>query len=276
MIHSVDSFLFWITFCLTLISLFTYIACLPFQRKELANAAFITLAAAFAFHTAFLVVRMLTVRHAPLTDLFEYLCTFVWFSLLTSLVVIRVTRLPVLGAFFLPVIFMVLTSASLITTEGTTQIAPALKSWWLVIHVSMAAASEAIFALAFAASVLYLLKASWEKHGSPPWLGTRVPSLDTLDTITYKAVSAGYPLFTVGALFAGAIWAYKAWGRFWGWDPKETCSLIVWLVYSIYLHARFVRGWNPARLSWLAIIGFILAVLTIFSGTIMGGLHSYL
>jgi len=102
------------------------------------------------------------------------------------------------------------------------------------------------------------------------------PSLDLLDEISYKAVSLGYPLYTVGALFAGAIWAEQAWGSFWSWDPKEVGALIVWLFYSGYLHARYQRGWKGARAAMLVVAGFLMVLLSFFGNYFFGGLHTYI
>ena len=106
--------------------------------------------------------------------------------------------------------------------------------------------------------------------------GKKLPNLKILDEISYKAISVGYPLFTIGALVFGAIWAHLAWGTFWSWDPKETGSLVVWLIYSAYLHSRYVKGWRGSRAAILAVLGFISALLTLVANLVLGGLHSYL
>ena len=109
-----------------------------------------------------------------------------------------------------------------------------------------------------------------DRHGH-----SRLPDRSLLDSITYRAIGIGFPLFTVGALFAGAVWAQKAWGTPWSWDPKETSSLIVWLVYAIYLHVRRTRGGSVAMTSGLSVLGFALTILTILGSRFLGGLHSY-
>ena len=102
-----------------------------------------------------------------------------------------------------------------------------------------------------------------------------MPDLAKLDRISYKAITVGYPLFTVGALFAGAIWAHEAWGSFWSWDPKEVGALIVWLIYAAYLHARLTRGWTGVRAAVLSMTAFTCTLLTFFANLILGGLHAY-
>ncbi|MCD4690831.1 cytochrome c biogenesis protein CcsA, partial [bacterium] len=157
--------------------------------------------------------------------------------------------------------------ASLFPARVEQQLIPALQSYWLWIHVSLAVLAEAAFAVAFVASIMYLIG---ESRG---WRGAF--HAGTLDAVTYRAIGVGFPLFTIGALFAGSIWAQNAWGSPWSWDPKETSSLIVWFIYAIYLHARFVRGWRGTGAAWLSILGFAMTILTILGSKFLGGLHSY-
>ncbi|MBU1652263.1 cytochrome c biogenesis protein CcsA, partial [bacterium] len=99
--------------------------------------------------------------------------------------------------------------------------------------------------------------------------------LEILDEINYKAIALGYPLYTVGALFAGAIWAEQAWGSFWSWDPKEVGSLIIWLFYSGFLHARYQRQWRGSKAAILAVFGFLMVLLSFFGNYFFGGQHAY-
>jgi cytochrome c-type biogenesis protein CcsB len=204
--------------------------------------------------------------------MFEYVSVFAWFSAILYFIFLRIYKQQVIGAVASIVIFMLMVSASLLPKEAEVQLIPALQSYWLQIHVSVAALGEAAFLLAFATNIMYFFKRFLSEKTE---FATRLPNLSTLDHISYKAISVGYPLFTVGALFAGAIWAEQAWGSFWSWDPKEVCSLVVWLVYSAYLHARLVMGWRGIRAAVLSSIGFIFTILTFFSNLVLGGLHAY-
>ena len=152
---------------------------------------------------------------------------------------------------------------------------PALQDIWLYIHVSLAAIGEGAFAVAFGVSIMYLVGEKMNAKTRSKGLGSRLPSLDTLDDINYKSISIGFPLFTVGALFAGAIWANKAWGTFWGWDPKEVGSLVIWIFYVLYLHARYQRGWKGRRAAVMSIIGFLIVLLSFFGNLFLGGDHAY-
>jgi cytochrome c-type biogenesis protein CcsB len=203
--------------------------------------------------------------------MFEYLSIFAWAAVLFYFVFTLGLKQQVVGAFIAPVVFMLVVSASLLPKTPNEQLVPALQSYWLQIHVTLAALGEAAFGVAFAANCMYFLK----KWIAPGGFTDRLPSTDRLDTVSHKAIIIGYPLFTVGALFAGAIWAEQAWGAFWSWDPKEVCSLIVWFIYTIYFHVRFLRGWRGGKTALISIIGFIMALLTFFSNMFLGGLHSY-
>jgi len=140
---------------------------------------------------------------------------------------------------------------------------PALQSGWLLLHVAFSFIGEAFFAFSFITSILVLSSKDKSKQ-------------QQYDKLTYTAVVIGYPVFTLGAMIFGAIWAEAAWGSFWSWDPKETWALITWLVYSIYLHFRLIRRSSIRLCSWLAVIGFLSTLFTFFGvNYLLAGLHSY-
>ncbi|UCH78757.1 MAG: c-type cytochrome biogenesis protein CcsB [Candidatus Coatesbacteria bacterium] len=250
-----------------LLSSLLFFAWAAFRRKTLASAAVIVAAVAFLFMTAGLTIRSIVAGYLPTTGMYEYLVLFSWAAVLVFLVFYLKTRQAFLGTIVMPVAFLLIVLSSLFPSKIEGQLIPALQSWWLTIHVTLACLGEGAFAVGFAAAVLYLFR------GDKP--GRILPPKDTLDLIEYRAVAIGYPLFTIGALVAGAIWAQKAWSVWWSWDPKETASLVVFLVATAYLHARRLRGWRGRRSAILAILIFLLAVATLFSNMIFGGLHSY-
>ncbi|MFH0777667.1 MAG: c-type cytochrome biogenesis protein CcsB [Candidatus Eisenbacteria bacterium] len=236
------------------------------SRKWVGRAALVVLLAGFSVHTLALVVRSVLIGHPPFTSMYEYASCLSWATVLFYFILQLREKARNLGAFVAPLAFAVIVVASLFPKDMERQLVPALQSYWLQIHVTLAVVAEGAFAVAFGSSVMYLLKAR----------GTRwLPPLESLDDLTYKAILLGYPLFTLGALFAGAVWAWKAWGRPWGWDPKEVGSLVVWLIYSAYLHARITAGWRGKRAAVLAILGFAAAVFTFLSNLFIGGLHAY-
>lgn len=269
--QSVDITLFWWSLLFFGMASLVHIGHLVLNKKIIATvAAFIMGAGAVAL-TAAIALRTKHIGHLPVTNMFEYLSIFAWSAAVLYFVFVLFFRQTLLGAFVAPVVFMLIVSASLLPKEPNEQLVPALQSIWLQIHVTLAALSEAAFGVAFAANVMFLLK----KISSPGTFSERLPSFDRLDILSHKAIIIGYPLFTVGALFAGAIWAEQAWGSFWSWDPKEVCSLIVWLVYTLYFHLRLMRGWVGGKSAVISVIGFIAALLTFFANMFLGGLHAY-
>lgn len=142
---------------------------------------------------------------------------------------------------------------------------PALQSAWLGIHVSMAIIGYGGFGVAFGVAIMVLLKDRLSK----------IPDEKTLDLIIYRAVALGM-LFLTMCMITGAIWAKKAWGSYWSWDPKETWSLITWIIYAIFLHMRTRKGMSGKRLAVFAIVGFLCVIFTYIGvNTLLGGLHSY-
>jgi cytochrome c-type biogenesis protein CcsB len=181
----------------------------------------------------------------------------------------RTYRLKSLGVVAVAVVFGMLGYASTLPARIDPLIAALQNNTLLTIHVAMAIISYGAFACGFAAGVLYLLNHG--AHGNRiAWL----PSGDVLDEIGYKSVIIGFPAQAM-LLILGAYWAHTAWGRWWGWDPKETAALFTWLVYGVYLHARAQRGWHGTRTAWLLIAGFGAVLFTFHGNFFLGGLHSY-
>lgn len=232
--------------------------------------------AGLAANTVALVVRAVLSGHPPVTNLFEYMTLFAWATVLGFVLLWRRRGAELLTVFGAPVAFGLMVIASLVPESIERQLIPALQSYWLWIHVSLAVLAEAAFAVAFVASILYLRRGSGEGAGEQAGPGAMHAGRDNdvLDAIAYRAVGVGFPLFTIGALFAGAVWAARAWGTPWSWDPKETSSLVVWLIYAAYLHVRLARG-NRRAAAVVSIIGFAATIFTVLGSKLLGGLHAY-
>jgi cytochrome c-type biogenesis protein CcsB len=264
--------LFYCAFSCYCGALISYLVLLASEKKDLLRAAVIFMIAGFLFHSSGIALRTSECQHLPLANMFEYMLVAAWFSALCYFVIIKFVKNWFVSACNVIAIVILMAIISLLPKEGSSALMPALRSYWLSIHVTAAAASEGLFAIGFASSILYLLKSFLPStHRFLP----RIPELTTLDAITYRSIVTGYLLFTLGALFAGAIWAHRAWGSFWSWDPKETCSLVVWIIYSAYLHVRINRKLKSLVPHLLSIAGFIAALLTFFSTMFLGGMHSY-
>ncbi len=262
-----DMLLFWVAFWCYLAATLGASVYAGTRKDGVRTVVFYVTLLGFASNTGALIMRSVLSGHPPVTNLFEYLSFFAWAIVLGFLLIWRKKGLEILTAFAATIAFAMMVMASMFPTDISRQLIPALQSYWLWIHVSMASLAEAAFAVAFVASLMCLMG---DKRGH-----RRLPDRNLLDSITYRAIGIGFPLFTVGALFAGAVWAQRAWGTPWSWDPKETSSLIVWLVYAIYLHVRRTRKGSIALTSGLSVLGFTLTILTILGSKFLGGLHSY-
>ncbi len=232
-------------------------------------------AAAFLTQSIGLIVRGLALGGFPVTNTYESLVFYGWafaagYIALWAIGAMsqRLRDAVGIGVALLVALFMALAGSPLRSPE-ITPLVPALRSHWLALHVSLVFLGEGFFTVAFAAGVAYLLLA---RRGRD----RRSATLERLDRLIYRAIAIGFPFFTLGGLFFGAIWAKHAWGRYWGWDPKETFMLVTWLVYVLYLHLRIRRRWRGQRSAWLAVLGFLLALFT-FAGVnyLVRGLHSY-
>jgi len=347
----------------------------------------ITIAAVLA-HASYIITRWIGQGHIPTSNMFEFIAFLAFCIAVAFVIIYLVYRVPILGAFAIPVVFIMIAYAS-VFPRTVTPLIPALQSYWLKIHVTTAAAGEGIFAVGFAAGLMYLVRTIDQSKDSrsrrwlegtltlvlmlvgfiitsvvfnamdykaefqlnvdntksvveykmpaiagpqdavlltdsamKPWfeapgwmkglnaakklntvlwsvlsglglylllrllfrkrLGQLLqPALSDLDPemideISYRAIAIGYPVFTLGALIFAMIWAAEAWGRFWGWDPKEVWALITWLFYTAYLHLRLSKGWIGEKSAWLAVIGFIVVMVTlVFVNLVIVGLHSY-
>lgn len=215
------------------------------------------------------------VGHIPVSNLYE---VFILFAIITALLYLHYERRynnRAMGAFVLTVISGAVAFLLWYTFDrGAHEIqplVPALQSYWMKIHVPANFVGYGAFALAAMLGVAYLLM----ERKPEGLLARRLPSLEQLDDIMYKAIALGFAFFTVATVL-GAMWAAEAWGGYWSWDPKETWALIVWLNYAAWLHLRLTKGWRGKPLAWWAIIGLFVTLFA-FVGVNMflSGLHSY-
>ncbi|RPH96661.1 c-type cytochrome biogenesis protein CcsB [candidate division KSB1 bacterium] len=408
---SLDVQLFWIAFWCYLIGWFLFTVWLGVKKPILTTLGSVLYVLGFLPQTVGFVVRWVNTGHFPMANMYEYLAVMSWMAVLTFGVLTWRYRNWVISALITPIVVMLMVAASLLPKEPSMQLMPALQSYWLMIHVSLASIGAGAFAVAAAVSMIFLLAArdkqdeSFKPRLRAPfqaliiiplaliivplltgllarqsavfvfnvitprfggglillgiyflvvgfvwahlaktessavrryWAGVAFLSLfigslvagallktgsialteqsplrifeffglvlilgtvtlfllhallgfgsvpaklhlegKLLDEINYRAVTLGYPLYTLGALFAGAIWAEQAWGSFWSWDPKEVGALIIWLFYSAFLHARYQRGWSGTRTAVLSLTGFAMMMLSFFGNYFFGGLHSY-
>ena len=251
-----------------------------FQRPRLEGLARGALVLGWGGHTGALIYRwiesyQLGIGHAPLSNFYESLIFCSWSLVCIACLVFWRQIRSYLGTLIATLAFLLLAYASLGGVDSQiTPLIPALRSNWLEIHVITCFLSYAAFALGFGAALLYLIRTRQPQPRK--FEGKPLPPPAELAHLIYRTIMVGFFMLTLGIL-TGAVWAEAAWGSYWSWDPKETWSLITWLIYAALLHARLVRGWQGKRIALLAVVGFLAVLFTYFGVSfLLPGLHAYL
>jgi len=237
-----------------------------FSIRSAGKCAAALLSLGFFSTTLALVTRWHHTGHPPFANLYESMVMFAWAISLAYLIAAIFFKAQFMGASAALMALSALGYAS-ICDSTAHPLLPALKSNWIVIHVSSYLVGYGAAAVACVSSVIYLLtsrRSSSDERGG-----------ERFDALSYRLIALAFPFLTIG-LTTGSVWANVAWGRYWNWDPKETWSLITWLIYALYFHLRLMRGWRGRRAAFLAVAGFV-AILVTFIGVsrMWGGLHSY-
>lgn len=279
------------------------------------RAAVVVTVVAVVANVLSVVTRGLAVGRLPLGNMYEFTSVICAAISICWLIVLARTGARTMGAFVMfPVVILAFVAGTVLYVPAAP-VVPALNSYWKWIHVTTVALSSSVLMVSGAASVLYLLRGRYERRmatvrPSGTDLGAidvgveadgidvgsdvggsrardhaprradrsligRLPSLATLDRIAYRTAIVAFPVYTF-AVIAGALWAEVAWGRYWGWDPKETCAFVTWVIYAAYLHARSTAGWRGNRAAWISVAGFASIMFNLFFvNMVVSGLHSY-
>jgi cytochrome c-type biogenesis protein CcsB len=240
------------------------------ERLDRMGIALVILGA--GLHAGSILLRGLASERWPLGNMYEFTSAICLAAVVTWLVTLRrwSAARPV-GPFVLLPVVILLFLAGTVLYAPAAPVMPALQSYWLGVHVSTVAVSSGLLLVPGVASLLYLLRRS----GRLPAVAEKLPSADALDRIAYRLTIVAFPLYTF-AIIAGAIWAEAAWGRFWGWDPKETVAFVAWVVYAAYLHARATAGWRTGLAAWINVVGLATMIFNLFFvNMVVAGLHSY-
>ena len=252
-------------------------------RRPAARAAVALLALGCLIHAGGVISRGLAAHRVPWGNMYEFCTTGAFLVTLVYLIFLIFRDLRFVGTLVSGLALLMMTAATMGFATPVGHLKPALQSYWLVIHVSIAVLASAVFTITFALAVLQLVQTIREKQ----ILANRqtrltnlgfmrlIPSSTALENFSFRLNAVGFVMWTF-TLGAGAIWAEKAWGRYWGWDTKEIWTFIIWVIYAAYLHARATQGWSGPRSAWLSIIGYLCLI---FNFTIVNmyfsGLHSY-
>ncbi len=251
-----------------------YLIYITFLKEHLSKLALSITSIGFASHTLALITRYAEAGHTPVTNLHESLSFFAWMMIGVLLIVNLKYKVKILGAFITPIALILMLFALALPKE-ILPLAPVLRSFWHPFHVVFAFLGNAIFALAFCCGVMYLIQERRLKSKKIGAITKRLPPLKVLDDLNYQSLKFGFPLLTLG-IITGAVWANYAWGRYWDWDPKETWSLITWLLYAALLHQRLTVGWRGRKAAIMAIVGFLAVVFTFLGvNLLLSGLHTY-
>jgi cytochrome c-type biogenesis protein CcsB len=221
---------------------------------------------------ASLVLRGVAAERVPWGNMYEFGSLLCLGAVVTWLVLLRRFAVRHLGGFVLAPVALLLFIGGTPLYTAAAPVQPALQSYWLVIHVFTVATSSGALLVPGVASLLYLIKVNPDRFVR---LAPKLPSADLLDRVAYRITIIAFPAYTLAIVF-GAIWAEAAWGRFWGWDPKETCAFVAWVVYAAYLHSRATAGWRGSRAAVINALGFAVMVFNLFFiNLVISGLHSY-
>ena len=293
------------------VALFAYIAgmigyfyYLAFRRQLAWRAASVAAFLGLSAHALSVVARGVAAGRVPWGNMYEYSSLLALLVVAGYLFVVEgVFKVRVLGGFVLAFSVLTMAIAVMFLYVGPGPLVPALNSYWIKIHVVAAITGSSLFALGSIVTILYLAKDRRERRSAAvaPIMGGSVdlddapphfesgadesvggatrrgilPSAAVLDRVAYRTIAFAFPIWTF-AVIAGAIWAEQAWGRYWGWDPKETWSFITWVVFAGYLHARATSGWRGRRAAAIALVGFASLLVTYYVVNLwIVGLHSY-
>jgi cytochrome c-type biogenesis protein CcsB len=268
------------------VSMYVYLCTFPLYLIRLVNPkryigimATSLLSGGFLIHTVGLIYRWIETHktgygYVPLSNMYESLIFFSWTIVLVYFSLEFRFRQRIIGTFATAFAFLAIAASSILPGSDAEikPLIPALQSNWLAIHVITCFFGYAAFAVSFGVSILFLIQ--YRREGIDRPLGW-LPPTHVLDEMNYRSIIIGFPMLTVG-IITGAAWASYAWGSYWSWDPKETWSLITWLIYAAFLHARVTRDWRGKKMAFLSMVGFLAVLFTYFGVSyILAGLHSY-
>jgi cytochrome c-type biogenesis protein CcsB len=230
-------------------------------------------------HLGSLVTRGVAAERLPWGNMYEYLLTMTFVGIVAWLgLLLRRPAVRHLGLFVTLVMVLLLGLAGLVTYAPVGPLQPALDSYWFVIHISAAVLSSGVMLFGVVPAALYLIRSGHDrgKRSFPYILARRLPAADALERLAFRLHAFAFPIWTF-AIIAGAIWAEAAWGRYWGWDPKETWAFISWVVYAGYLHARATPSVRRRTATWIAVLGFATMLMNLIGVNLFfeDSLHSY-
>lgn len=255
----IEAVLHWTSVAVYIVSTVLYAHSAMFKKERSAVRALYCAVVGLVPHSAALIGRWIVQGHGPYMSRYEVISSDVWVTLVLFIALaFRWERIKPAGMIILPV-SLLLMAFGLLTDPGMHDLPPSLRSIWLVMHITFAKLAAGAITCSFGLAMVYLLRA----RGVSFSFFARFPSQEVIDEYSYKFAGFGLIFWTIN-IAAGSIWAEYSWGRFWGWDPIETWSLITWLMYGLFAHLRLFWKWNGVRSAWMLTAAFILSLFTIF------------
>jgi cytochrome c-type biogenesis protein CcsB len=243
------------------------------RRVDWGRFAILMNVVAWGLHGAEIVTRGMAADRVPWGNMYEFVSAITFAAVTVYLVMLWRYKINWLGPFLMVAVVIALGIATIWLYNDPGPLRPALHSYWIAIHVTAAVTATGTFTVAGVATSLYLVKSFVPAR--PGGILSRVPGMEALDTVAHRVIMFAFPIWTF-AIIAGAIWADSAWGRYWGWDPKETWSFITWVGYAGYLHARATAGWRGRKAAFVSLIAFGCLLFNFFGiNYLVSGLHSY-
>lgn len=268
MYQNIENITFTIAFFFYIVAAISYLVLVTKLSGKVEKAATWATIAGFAFHTVAMIARTIGSQRVPFSNQYEFALSFAWGIILSFLVLYMIYRFGAIGAFVMPLGILVMGYAAM-QNKTVRPLMPALQSLWLTFHVGTAILSYGAFALSAAIATIYLVDS--KRTSERKILEDPVVS----DILSYRVTVFGLLMLTI-VIISGAIWAQKAWSRYWAWDPKETWSLITWIIYAIYIHLRLRKNWKGKMAAWFSIAGFASVIFTFVGvNVLLPSIHSY-
>jgi len=266
--------LFQVSFAVYVLAAAAYIVFFVSQKVKVRRIARMIFLSAGILHTLNILTRYFEAGHTPITCYHETVSFFAW-SVAWSYLLFRWRYTVKNFGTFVSVVTVLLMLLAALASREISPLVPALQSWWLPVHASIAIVADGFLTLAAIGAFMYLLQEREIKRKRFGLFYSRLPSLESLDQLNHHCLSIGFPLMTLG-IITGSIWAKQAWGAYWQWDPKETWSLITWFLYAALFHQRLTVGWRGRQAAVITIIAFCSVLFTLWGVTfLLEGMHAY-
>lgn len=256
--------LYWISVGFYVVSTVLFISSLIFKKERLVNHAVLLTFMGFLFTTSAFIMRWIQIGRFPYWGTYEVFAAYAWVSVAFYLIVqFFRPNLKIIGALVLPLSFIMIGIAVMTPAEVNKDIPRTFYTYWLGIHIFFAQLSYAAAIISAGMGLLYIIKERMERKGQFNPLVAKLPDLNRTDYFCYRFAVFAFIMLMI-MIASGSIWAYKAWGRYWGWDPIETWALISWLVYGLFLHLRNTYRWKGKKSAWMSVICLLLVLFSFF------------